>query len=146
MDAKNPVYSLVEYVSLQQPLWSKILHACGGSVDSLLLDVLTSGFVDHDGQKWSFKKHGRGVLFSEEGGKRRVDLHDVSAEADRLDSWRLATYFEGLGPKGEKFINRVFGTPGGAMEHRVERWLAQLVAEGALVQGGPAFRLAEGVC
>jgi hypothetical protein len=144
MDANNPVSVLVDYVSLQQALWGKLRNACGGATAPLLFDVPKSGFVDHDGRRWSIKKHGQGVLFSEEGGGRRIDLHDIAAGADRLDSWRLATYFGGLGREGEKFISRVIGTPGGTMEQRVEQWLTQLAADGVLVQDGPTYRLADG--
>lgn len=106
-----------------------------------MVNVPPTGTVEYDGVKWKFNKHGLGVRFQEDGGKRTIDLHDGRLGADRIDAWRLAIYFGGLGRQGQKLIGRAVGTDSGSLQERLQIWLDDLVKAGKLREDGASYRI-----
>jgi hypothetical protein len=143
MKPAEPIEILKAFCEMQKALWAGFVSLLGGKVPPYFIGVPRTGKLECDGRRWEFTTHGTGVLFVEEGGKWRVDLHDGGNGVDQLDSWRLATFFSGLGREGEKVVTRASGRSHGTMEERVQTWLARLAEEGVLIAEGSAFRLSK---
>ena len=130
---------ILKYRDLQVGLWSCLVATCKDAVGEYLLAVPSRGMLTYGGLRWTFTKHGGGVMFTEEGGHRRVDLHDAAAGPERVDAWRLATYLGGLGREGEKLITLSVGPVNSAMEDRVQVFLDQLVEQGLMESDGTTY-------
>jgi hypothetical protein len=122
---------LKTFVYLQVGLWGELIRGLSDQVDSLLLNVPDSGFVELDGIQWKYTKHGLGVLFEEENGKRKVDFHSVKSGDRSFDAWGLSTYFGALGGEGRKVLKSV-GIISGPLEDNLRDLLARLEKENVL--------------
>lgn len=131
MEGFDAIDHLRQFVGLQRLLWQALRERHSGALTAGLPSIPKHGQLAIENEVWEFQRHGSGVLFSEVSGKRRIDLHDAFAGPEKVDPWRLATYFGSLGRTGEKLVSRAAGNRG-TLEERIGSWLARLASQGVL--------------
>ncbi len=119
---------LRKFVYLQKGLWTELCRGFPEGVDSLLFNVPKTGAIKFEGKVWVYTKHGLGVRFEEEQGKRKVDFHNAQIEDDNFDSWALSTYFGSLGKEGRKVLESM-GIQSGALDSSLKVVLNRLKDE-----------------
>jgi len=96
-----------------------------------LLDFPRSGEVSIEGESWTFKKHGAGLMFSSSDGIV-VDAHDMLENEEVIDAWRL-----------EQFIESKSKADSNITYEQLKNMMSQLVADEKLEDlGGDKYRLA----
>lgn len=105
-----------------------------GEVDTL--KAPRSGSVVLDNERWSYFRHGSGVLFTSIESGARVDVSDLVELPTCFDAWRLGTYFRSLGRPGHKLLVSVSDNRSLSIDNCVEILLAHLVELGLARQLG----------
>ena len=97
-----------EYVRLQTALQRAFLEQNHSVHDwRLLTDVPRHGYVDALGLKWSYKKHGLGVRFSNTK-KGVVDVHNHFLSYGLVDAQRICEYIISLDERLERNVDLHF--------------------------------------
>jgi hypothetical protein len=82
------------FVVLQDKLMGAFRKSFPGVQDwQLLLDCPKSGKVAVDGEPWTFRKHGSGLVFTN-AAHVVVDMHTALPDVAVIDAWRLLQYLE----------------------------------------------------
>lgn len=131
---------LLEFVRLQQKLAEALEEVGGGESTDMGMRV-ERGTVSIDDTDWAFNWHGSGVLFVRAGDRVQVDMHRRLDNPMFVDRWRLEIYFQSLGRRGNKLLNRLSGSNEGSAADRVQAWLDRLAEQGRLRSLDAGFEL-----
>lgn len=99
-----------EFILLKNKLIEKFSQSCCYIKDiQYLSDCPREGFIEIDGKKWHFQRHGIGICFTEEKSGKVIDIHEgIFKNKRQLNSWALVQYFESIGVKYINFKNNIF--------------------------------------
>ena len=87
-----------QYSKLQASLVRAFLETVQPTDLEFFHDIARSGRIYHDGEEWSWSRHGAGVAFRSERSGVTVDAHVGMAKApEGVDAWRLVTFLESTG-------------------------------------------------
>jgi hypothetical protein len=117
----------------------KFSHTQRGLVGNLLALVrvrdreyfsdLSDGFLNFEGETWSYRRHGAGVAFRSSRGVL-VDAHvAMVALPGAIDAWRLFLYFDSIGIQELAYRGRTFVIDG---EGNVQSLLEEMAALGVV--------------
>jgi len=127
------VAELRRFVKVQGALLAALRAVAGG-------DERRVGEVTVQGERWTFARHGGGVMFHEPASGRRIDAHDKIDRPGAFDVWRLSIYFGSLQRTGVKMLERAIGRSGMPVKEALDVVLQRCteagvvsVADGALV-------------
>jgi hypothetical protein len=124
------------FLRLQQILLEAFKSAYPNLHDwHLLLDFPKSGHIAVDGESWSFRKHGTGLIFTNFSGAV-IDVPQYLESPDLFDSWRLLRYLESMLPEHRTITESELSTE-----------MERLVRSGMLLRGNHecTFRLRPGL-
>ncbi len=74
-----------------------------------LSDCPRQGFIEIEGKKWYFQRHGIGICFTEEKSGKVIDIHEgIFNNKKQLNSWALIQYFESINVRYINFQSKIF--------------------------------------
>lgn len=99
----SEIDSMIMHIRALVTLQSKIFNAFQTAFPEVqdwkfLMSCPKAGQLIIDGEQWSFKKHGAGLVFTSKKGVR-VDMHRSVSDPAVFDAWRLLQYIESLNPQ-----------------------------------------------
>ena len=92
-EARKIVSDLIE----KQQMLHEAFFAIFPEADELLQQVPWVGAISAGGSNWQYRKHGLGILFTEESTGIRIDFADNLHLCDAVIASRLAVYIQSLG-------------------------------------------------
>ncbi len=99
-----------EFILLKNKLREKFNQSFSSIKDiKYLSDCPRQGFIEIDGKKWHFQRHGIGICFTEGKSGKVIDIHEgIFNNKKTLNSWALVQYFESIGVEFIYFENQIF--------------------------------------
>jgi hypothetical protein len=89
---------LEEFSLLQGKLLTNFFARYPNAKDRFMHECPKTGFIEIEGKKWKFIRHGAGVMFIGDETSEVVDAHRIYADIyEAFDAWRVLQYAESRG-------------------------------------------------